>query len=233
METPYKNLSYFFASIFILAIIGFFNSYFGLFPHFTGLPDMAHLHFLGWLLWFSLLIIQPLLIRFNKLSVHRFLGKFSYFLFVYILFTILGMIRYSYSIYGLSYLIATRPPGLYFSIAGAINFGLFYILAIINRKNTSTHMRYIIISSLALIPPATGRLFDLELKLGEGGAALVPLIQLAIIVSLIFFDKVKLKKVSRPYIIALIFTLALDISIPTFIPSHAWQTIALKIGKFL
>ncbi len=193
---------------------------------------MAHLHFIGWLLWFSLLIIQPLLIRFHKPEIHRVLGRFSYFLFVYILFTVIGMIRYTYSIYKAHYLIATHPPGLYFSIAGAINFGLFYILAIINRKNTPYHMRYIIISSLALIPPATGRFFNNDIKWPQGGA-LVPLIQVLIIVALIVYDKVKLKKISKPYIVALIFTMALNISIPTFIPSHAWQTIAYRIGRYL
>jgi hypothetical protein len=232
METSYKNLSLFFAAILAFAFVGFFSSYFGLFPHFKGVPDMAHLHFIGWLLWFSLLIIQPLLIRFHKPEIHRLLGKFSYFLFVYISFTIIGMIKYSYSIYKTHYLIATRPPGLYFSMAGAISFGLFYILAIINRKNTPYHMRYIIISSLALIPPATGRFFDYDLKWPQGGA-LVGLIQILIIIGLIAYDKIKLKKISKPYIIALIFNLTLNISIPAFVPSHAWQSIAFRIGRYL
>jgi hypothetical protein len=233
METSYKNLSYFFAGIFAVAIIGFFNSYFGLFPYFKGLPDMAHLHFIGWLLWFALLIIQPLLIRFNKLPTHRLLGRFSYFLAPYILFTIVGMIKYSYSIHKTHYLIATDPPGLYFSLAGAINFSLFYVLAIVYKKNTAYHMRYIIVSSLALLPPSTGRFFSEELKLGNAGGVFTPLIVLLIIIGLIIYDKIKLKRVSKPYIIALLFTLALDISIPTFIPTHAWHILAFKIGQFL
>jgi len=233
METSYRYLSFFFAAIFVMAFIGFFNSYFGLFPHFKGLPDMAHLHFIGWLLWFTLLIIQPILIRLHKVNVHRLLGKFSYFLFVYILFTVIGMIKYSYSIYKVHYLVATFPPGLYFSIQGAVNFSLFYILAIINRKNTPYHMRYIIISSLALIPPSTGRFFQEELKLGPAGGAFVGLIQILIIISLMVYDRVKSKKIYKPYIIAFIFTMALNISIPTFVPSHTWQKIALKIGDHL
>jgi hypothetical protein len=233
MEASYKNITYLFIAIFIVVIIGFFNSYFGLFPHFKGLPDMAHLHFIGWLLWFSLLIIQPLLIQFNKLPIHRLLGKFSYFLAPYILLTIIGMIKHSYSIHKTPYLIATHPPGLYFSMAGAIYFFLFYILAIVNKKNTAFHMRYIIISSLALLFPSVDRFFIEELKLGEAGGAFTPLIVLLIIIALIIYDKVKLKKISRPYIVALIFTLAMDISIKTFLPSHAWQSIALKIGQYL
>jgi hypothetical protein len=233
METAYRNVSYFFGAILLLAIVGFFNSYFGRFPHFNGLPDMAHLHAIGFLTWFTLLIIQPLLIRYNQVRIHRLLGKFSYFLVPYILFTIIGMIKYSYSIYGKHYLIAINPPGLYFSIQGAINFTLFYILAMVNKKNTAFHMRYIIVASLALIPPAAGRFFVEELKLGPIGGPFSGILVLLIIIGLIIYDKVKLKKVSKPYIIALIFNLMVNISIATFIPTHAWQFIALKIGQYL
>jgi hypothetical protein len=84
-----------------------------------------------------------------------------------------------------------------------------------------------------LLPPAVDRFFIEELKLGKVGGIFTPLIVLLIIIGLIIYDGVKLKKISKPYIIALIFTLALDVSIKTFLPSHAWKSIALKISQYL
>jgi len=233
METAYKNISYFFGAILLLVIVGFFNSYFGRFPHFNGLPDMAHLHAIGFLAWFALLIIQPLLIRYKQVGIHRLLGKFSYFLVPYIIFTIIGMMKHSYSIHGTHYLIAAQPPALYFSMIGAITFTTFYILAIVNRKNTAFHMRYIIVSSIALINPAISRFFGAELKLGPAGGPLTAMFVILTITGLIIYDKVKLKKVYKPYVVALIFNIMENISILTFIHTHAWQSIALKIGQYL
>ena len=55
--------------------------------------------------------------------------------------------------------------------------------------------------------PATDRFFIEELELGQAGGALTPLIILFIIIGLIVYDKIKLKKTYRSYIVALIFTL--------------------------
>jgi hypothetical protein len=233
MEKSYKYLNYFFASMLGIIFIGFFNSYFSLFPRFQGLPDMAHLHAIGLLLWFSLLIAQPLLIRYDKLPVHRALGKFSYFLILYILFTIVGMIRHSYSIYHVHYLVTSQPPGLYFSMLGATSFTLFYILAIIYRKNTPYHMRYIIGSSLALLPPATDRFFREGLGMGVHGAPFTPLILMGTIIGLIVYDKVKLGKVYIPYIVILVYNILTGISIGVIPRTAAWHSFALWIGGYL
>lgn len=233
MEKAYRNISYLFLLILAFAIVGFFQSYFGLFPRFEGLPAVAHLHAIGLLLWFGLLILQPILIRYNRIGVHRLLGKFSYFLVPYIALTVFGMARHSYRAQGASWLLAANPPGLFFALIGLLPFLFFYALAIVYRRNTEYHMRFIIATSLPLIPPALGRFFDLRLKLGPPGAILPPLTVLLILVGLIIYDKVKLGRVHRAYWVALAVIILVDVSVPTIAPTHLWQSIALKIGQYL
>ncbi len=80
MEKAYRNVVYFFVGILILALAGFFKSYFGLFPEFKSVNNAQHFHAIMMLLWLAMLITQPLLIKYKRLDLHRKLGKVSYFL---------------------------------------------------------------------------------------------------------------------------------------------------------
>jgi len=232
-ERPYKNVSYLFLLIVVFVGLGFFKTYFGLFPRFQGLPKIAHFHALGFLLWIALLIVQPLLIRYNRLPLHRLLGKFSYFLVPYIALTVFGMAREAFQLKGNSWLLVAKPPSFFFAIIGLSNFLFFYVLAIVYRREREYHMRYIIATSLALIPPAVGRFFDLWLKLGPAGAPLPILTVYTILIALMIYDKVKLGKVHRAYWVVLLFTILVGIAVPTIPRTHAWQSFALRAGQYL
>jgi len=78
MEKSYKNVVFFFIFILAFVIWGFFRTYFGLFPSFKGITTVQHFHGLMLLSWFAMLIVQPLLIRYNKPVWHKNLGKISY-----------------------------------------------------------------------------------------------------------------------------------------------------------
>ncbi|MGB6686163.1 MAG: hypothetical protein WBH24_21095 [Candidatus Acidiferrum sp.] len=232
-ERPYKNISYLFLLILVFVGLGFFKTYFGLFPRFEGLPTIAHFHAIGFLLWIALLVVQPLLIRYNQLPLHRLLGKFSYFLVPYIVLTVFGMSHEAYRVKGNSWLLAPQPPSLFFAVIGLGDFLFFYVLAIIYRRDREYHMRYIIATSLALIEPSLGRFFAIWLKLGPVGGILTTLTVFSIFIGLMVYDKVKFGKVHRAYIVAFVFTLLLDVAVPVVPPTHLWQSIALRIGRYL
>jgi hypothetical protein len=233
MEKAYRNISYFFLLIFVVAILGFYQTYFGLFPRFRGVPDIAHLHALGFLLWFALLIIQPLLIRYNQLALHRSLGKFSYFLVPYIVLTVFGMMENGYHRDGVEWFLATNPPVFFFAVAGITNFVLFYLLAIVYRRNAAYHMRYIISASLALLAPALGRLFGPELHMPIMAAAVPSVVAPLILIGLIVLDWVKLRKAYTPYLYALELTILIDVAIPTIPRTRVWQSIALIVARHM
>jgi hypothetical protein len=151
------NIVFLFIGIWLCAIIGFHNTYTINFPQFKGFQWEQHFHGTMLMSWFGMLIIQPLLIRFNKRSIHRNLGKISYVLaplVCYSVFLVSRMVFYRE--------IKTRPLD---SVLGQLSldiptifiFGLFFILAMINRKDAAVHMRYMIATSLLMLGPGLGR----------------------------------------------------------------------------
>jgi hypothetical protein len=102
-------------------------------------------------------MIQPLLIRFNKQNIHRNLGKIGYLLAPLVCYSVFLVTRMVYFRE-----IAKRPESdvlgqLSLDIPTIFIFGLFFALAMINRKDSAVHMRYMIATSLLMIGPGLGR----------------------------------------------------------------------------
>ncbi len=154
---PYSRISLFF--VFVLALItwGFYKTYLIFFPSFTGFNNVQHFHGAMMMIWMGFLIAQPLLIRSGKVTIHRAIGKLSYVIAPLLIVSIFLVSRMVYH----------RPePGvpheekiamIALSIPFLFGFAIFYSLAIINRKETYKHMRYMIATSFLMIAPGLGR----------------------------------------------------------------------------
>ena len=157
MEKSYQNISFFFIGILICAFIGFHFTYTAKFPNFEGLTNVHHFHGFMLMSWFGMLIIQPFLIRAKKYELHRQIGKISYLQIPLLLFSIflvtkLGFLK--------NIALMPRPVALgtlSLDIPAIVAFGLFYVLAMVNKSNTGSHMRYMIATSLLMIGPGVGR----------------------------------------------------------------------------
>ena len=152
-----NNIGYLFIGIWLCAIIGFHNTYTIHFPAFTGFQWQQHFHGAMLMSWFLMLIIQPFLIRFKKYTVHRTLGKLGYVLAPLVCYSIFLVTKMVYQRE-----IATRPAEsvlaqLSLDIPTIFIFGLFFVLAMVNRKKPDVHMRYMISTSLLMIGPGLGR----------------------------------------------------------------------------
>jgi len=184
MEKAYRNISYLFGAILLLVFAGFFRTYFGLFPHFSGLPTIAHFHAITILTWFALLIVQPILIRLKKTELHRLLGKVSYFVVPLLLLSIALMMKMA----------QLRVKNLFIfsiSLADITFFVTFYLLAIVYKNKLAYHIRFMVLTVLPFINPALGR-FNLP----------GPIVGLSIIIGLLIFERFN-RKVYKPYLIAL------------------------------
>ncbi|MFI5129650.1 MAG: hypothetical protein ACHQFX_06655 [Chitinophagales bacterium] len=154
---PYRRISLFFVFILALVTWGFYKTYIIFFPSFTGFNNVQHFHGVMMMTWMILLITQPLLIRSGKVKIHRAIGKLSYVIAPLLIVSIFLVSRMVYH----------RPePGvpheekiamIALSIPFLIGFATFYSLAIINRKETYKHMRYMIGTSFLMIAPGLGR----------------------------------------------------------------------------
>ena len=80
MEKQYKNLGYYFLILLVFVALGFYYPYFSLFPEFKSVTIIIHIHAIALFLWLVILMVQPLLIRYQKYEAHKKLGKFTYFL---------------------------------------------------------------------------------------------------------------------------------------------------------
>lgn len=157
MEKSYQNISYFFVGILICAFIGFHFTYTVKFPNFEGLSFVHHFHGAMMMAWFFILIIQPILIRTNHRKWHRQLGKVSYFLVPLLLYSIFIVSKFSFT-KNLALMPRETNIGiLSVDLPDIFIFGLFYVLAIIYRKKSASHLRYMIGTSLLMIGSGVGR----------------------------------------------------------------------------
>lgn len=231
MEKGYKNLSLFFVIILGFVVWGFFRTYFGLFPSFKGIQTVQHFHGAMMLCWFAMLILQPLLIRYGKFSLHRKIGAVSYVLIPLLLLSIFMVARMGY--YRDAALVSKEQNlgSLALNLPDLFVFGTIYILAMVNRKNSAYHMRYMIATSTLMLGPGIGRAFIIY-----GGMSFPLAITYALtitdllVLGLIIYDLIK-KNAVKPYLISFILIVGMHI-IWQFQLSWWWQAFADKFVQW-
>lgn len=173
----YHNLGYWFLLFIVLAFAGFYTTYFSII--FEPTPALIHIHFILMALWICMLIAQPFLIKYKKLSWHRLLGKVSYILAPLVLLSAFLLIRHGYYRHlnelhlevakGLKYYnedeilkkVAEDPTGLIYLIW----FALFYFLAIKHRHKSPKHARYMLATALTMTGPTVDRILSIHFKI--------------------------------------------------------------------
>ncbi len=157
----YRNAPYWFAALCVLAILGFWPSYFS-----PGAPKATfgqHFHAVAMLIWVLMLIVQPWLIRTRRRNVHRMIGRASLALAPVLVFSALVAVEDNLARQPQPY----PPIGLSFfwlGLASALLFAVLYTLAIIKRREMQLHARYMAATGLLFIVPGLGRLLT---RIGE------------------------------------------------------------------
>jgi len=146
----FENAGYYFVLLFVLAVAGFWPSYFSHF--FDGTADFDfyfHFHVTLAIIWIFFLIIQPVLIRKKMLSLHRLIGRTSYILVPLLVISIvlLAHSRIGESAESLSTTLWIPFKDLFIFIIG-------YGIAIAWRRQVEIHARGMIMAGIVLIEPA-------------------------------------------------------------------------------
>ena len=236
MERQYKNISWFFLIIFVVVITGFFMSYFGLFPDFKEVDQTMHFHGIVLVLWFGLLIIQPVLIRKKRIKLHRLLGKFSYILVPVIIYSMVLITKHMcIREESTTMTEKERLADLFLPLSQMVAFTIIYILAMLNRRKTPSHLRYIIACSLVLLAPGLERIPIYWFGQPEEQSTLFAFVVTdLILVGLIFYDK-KYNRKFQPYIVSLALLLVTHFLFFLIPMTNFWQsmgqTIVTKIFK--
>ncbi len=193
MEKTFRFLPYFFTTFFALVIYCFWQSYFGHFPDFQNvispignvpiaITTITHFHATMIVLWFLMLIIQPIFIIRKKLAWHRLVGKASYLVVALLFISILLIVNQE----------QTREKSLPVFAANLFDVPVFlvlYWLAIYFRKKQAYHSRFMIMSIIPFVNPALARLHANGLMVQMGLWILLFIIE--------FFNK----KTYKPYLI--------------------------------
>jgi hypothetical protein len=207
MQSAYRNIGYVLLVLPVVLIAGFWIPYFSEIPKFEpSITTAVHVHALLLFAWVALLVIQPLAIRSNAFSMHRILGKASYFLIPLVLFFAIAMLRKEFHehLAGGMNVVAARSAE-YLSSSQAVLFAAFYGLAVarIQKRDVAGHMRYMICIALVLLPAGLARMLGYWFDVSQGSSqtASLAVIDLCLI-SLIIFDR-RRHLAARPYAVAL------------------------------
>ena len=158
MEKLLQNrIGYLFIVVLLICLLGFYPTYISKFPEFKDFTSAHHFHGLMALLWILMLIVQPFLIRAKKHQLHRQIGKFSY-----ILMPLLIISLFLVSKAGYERSIKMMPEtaalaGLTNGIPDMFSFAILYVLAMVHRKNTPYHLRFMASTGIMMIGPGLGR----------------------------------------------------------------------------
>lgn len=150
----FETSGYFFITLFLLALAGFWPSYFSKF--FNGTANLSfyfHFHAFFAVLWILMLIVQPILIRQKKFVLHRKIGRWSYLLvpliFISIILLAHNTLRGPIENVGLE---------LWVPMKDLLIFAMGYGIAIKYRHIPAIHARGMIVAGIVLIEPALVRL---------------------------------------------------------------------------
>ena len=217
--------------LFVLLQIAFHPTYLQYFPQFQGFTWIHHIHGALMVSWMIMLVIQPYLIHKGKYKTHRLVGKISYLTAPLILISMFLATR-------LNYLTTVdRIPFKDVAYIQALNFItpliflLFYILAIIHKRDAFKHQRYMIGTSFILLTGILSRI--LQYSFGTSNIEpydfFIPL-YLGVIISTLLLANDFLKKGNTiPYTIVTV-VLLFNIIIFHARYTELWQSVVRLIG---
>lgn len=211
LTRPYHGLIALVTVIVVAAYFGFRETYWGL-PQFTTTGWQIHVHVGTVFLWLAMLVTQGVLASRGRIDAHKRVGRLSYGLVPLIVVGFALAIDFG----------QRRHKDV--ELIGPILFdgGLFlflYTMAIVKRRNTPHHARYMMLTPVAFMNPTLGRAIT--------PAASVPA-QFVLLLGLLIVAKVR-KQTWQPYAVALagyvLLTLALPLISVTGLDAWLWERI--------
>ena len=215
---------------FVLAIVGFFFSYW---LNFLVVPFRHHVHGLSATAWFIIVIIQPYLYQKQNLKLHRKIGFFGLFLSGGVIFSSMQMLPFNLT----SGMPIERANGLIFMDLFAV-FGFSYsvLYAMMNVKDIRKHGRGMVSSILWVLQPALNRLIAHPMNIISDGNPPITFTQIVYIVNSIILAAVLVimyddyRKEKKIYPVYLVFGLSMIIMtlLYTYMGSANWWGTLLK-----
>ena len=152
-KLDYTNSWIFVIALFVISSVVFWPRYY------SRLADASfylHLHSVTAILWFALLVAQPLLIKNRKLNLHRLLGKLSLPIAAMLVISVMLLAHGRIAITP-EELFVRRSHGVYLQLSLAFVFAVTYGFAIWYRKTRDIHARLMVATVFTFIDPVFDR----------------------------------------------------------------------------
>lgn len=223
----YPRASWYFAATLLIAVVGFFPSFFQR----LGQTDGPHLvHGLSAFAWLCLLTAQAWLIRHGHRVWHRRLGRVSFLVVVPLVVAGLVMMRGMLRSEG-EFERAFGVQLAWIDFTTLTYFAAAYVLALVYRRQLHLHARLMAATAVLVLPPAVARLllnagwvgdFPTALHLSLG---LTELVALALVV-----HDLRRWRLHPPNLVLLTFLLLQHLGAVLLPATAAWQAICRAIG---
>jgi hypothetical protein len=142
--------------------------------------------------WIVLLIVQPILVRKKKLSIHRQVGKLS---FIILPLFFVSVILLKHSLIG-GEVTEGLGAGLWLQLKDLVIIGTMFTIAMVNKKTMQIHARAMIATGIVFIEPTLGRFIMLTVLPEPDfflGLGITVSIMYALIISLIILERKQTK----------------------------------------
>ena len=232
MDKAFRNTSIFIVLIIVGVQWGFYHPYTSQFPKFVNQTNIIHIH--GFLLmsWLCLLVIQPFLISTGRIQLHRTIGKSSWVLGPLIILFLFLIGRGSFNRHMGEVPMQDAYRDIVLDMRGWLSFAIFWSLAMIKRKNSSAHMRYMIATGILGIGPGFGRglIFSGGMDIGPA-LTITDIVALSIVGVLLVYDILH-KKDYRPWL-TVFAVLLVGVILWQIRDTAAWQSFAKTYAALL
>lgn len=119
-----------------------------------------YLHGITLVAWCLMLIVQPYLIRSKKVTLHKKIGKLSYFLVPLLLFSTIDLFKFR--LQGIVTLRSVDHFGIALVLNALVVFVILYGLAIYHKRKGTIHARYMLCTAFPMFPPITDRIIGIH-----------------------------------------------------------------------
>lgn len=198
--------------VLVLAGLGFFPTYFGLFPGFPGVAPAIHFHAATLIAWLVLVLVQAVLVRKGRTDLHKRLGQIA--------FALLPLVILGFVLAMNDGQRRHKNPELILATLFDASLFLFFVgLGLWHRRKPALHRAFMLLALLPFLNPALGRLVSPMLSLPIELLAMVALLLLAR----------RRKEPLRPYVVGLgLFFVSLGLLVSVMvarpeIPERLWQ----------
>ncbi len=217
--------------MYVIVLLGFYKSYFGLAPDFNEIPSVLHLHTAIASAWWLILIAQPILIKRRKFKMHRTVGYISIVVVILFLINAAMVTRHLYFKVLAAYTAEQALDSMSQFCISMFFFTAFYAIAMLNRKKLQLHISFMVAAAVIMLEPGLVRLFFSTVGRSMGAVLATMVVIYLLLIAFIIFEKRKMAKpvLKSPYLLILGLVMlghVLAISAPG---TEAWRWLASQI----